>query len=128
MELGTKLLFCGNGKRRGGHCGDESMNEDQRAALLRQKIEIDDRLNRLKIKQLRARTDARTRRIYMDRDEYAKLAVRILNLKTESQLLQVQIGNLAKPTTVESRFVELARQLLPTQQFEEIFNKAKEHG
>ena len=70
------------------------MEQDKRADLIRQKLEIDDRLSRLKTKQRDARAYAAKHRVYMDVNEYSKLDRKISDLKRESQYLQLEITKL----------------------------------
>lgn len=72
------------------------MSEDQRSELLRQKIEVDERLGRMKTKLHQARTKAYVRRQFLSPSEYASLENRITRLKSESQWLQMEIGKLKK--------------------------------
>lgn len=100
--------------------------QNRKADLLREKMEVDDRLNRFKIKLQRARNMAAKRRIFMDPHEYAKLETKIIDLKRESQFLQLEIANLPKEyqPRIDTYFVSAARRLLPPETFNQILSVA----
>src|SRR5215510_2038649 len=101
--------------------------------LLRKKAEVDFELQSLNIKLQRARARAVHNRIYMDSKEYENLQLRQADLKRQSQLLQVKIGeaNYAdkamKSVRIEKAFVDIAKMKLPTEVFREIMKLAQAH-
>jgi hypothetical protein len=66
--------------------------EQKKASLLKQKIDVDQRLANLKNKKFKATILARTKGVYMDGKKFSHLEMSIERLKQESQQIQLELS------------------------------------
>jgi hypothetical protein len=67
-------------------------HEEKKASLLKQKIDVDQRLANLKTKKFKASILARTKGVYMDPKKFSHLEMSIERLKQESQQIQLELS------------------------------------
>ena len=101
----------------------------ERSEIVQKKQEIDASMRRLKQELQKARAQAATRGVYMDRAEY-----HLARLKQESQALQTRLGELKKAEKAENTrvyeqermdFRQAAYELLPSDLFQKICDLAE---
>lgn len=112
-----------------------------RGALMARKIEVDTEMVSLKSKVGKAKSDAFTRRVYMDPTAFRALERRLESAKVESQSIQAQLGKLnkadrarervaseAEARSFERRFVDAAKALLEPDDFQDIVDTANDEA